>query len=230
MSNRGTISSCKKGAPLWMTTFADLMSLLMALFVLLFAMSSMERHKFDEIAKSFRLVAGGDITSQKIDSPEGSPESQLELKPLYESIIETYATSINNEEMKVAWNNEDVIITFPGEIAFESGSADLKRHFQFLLRRFSMLSYQSANQIEILGHTDSNPIQKGARFRSNWELSGSRAAAVGEYLLSLGYVSPDKLKILGMADTKKISKDNSENEMKKDRRVEIIIHANRKIS
>lgn len=214
---------CKKGAPLWMTTFADLMSLLMALFVLLFAMSSMEASKFDEVANSFKVLSGTTIVEFKKDSDK----SIIELKPLYESLIESFSRDLKNHHVSITMKDQDIYIVFPGKVAFESGSAEFKPEFKFILRKLFPIKYYD-NAIRISGHTDSNSIQKGGHFRSNWELSGSRAASIGEYLIDKKLINKRKLKIEGLADTKRVSINDSPKELAKDRRVEIIIIGNKK--
>lgn len=209
-----------------MTTFADLMSLLMAFFVLLYAMSSVDDQKFQEIVYSFNKLQQDSIVE---DEEKGKGKSNGDGKsdepsvidsfPLYESLIETYQTEIKEGEASVEKRDSKIYITFPGGIAFESGSATIKREFLYSLRKLFEISYYDTS-IEILGHTDSDPIS-GGKYRSNWDLSSSRAASVAEALLKMKIVKPGRIKVTGMADTQKISK--LPEEKAKDRRIEIVI-------
>lgn len=211
-----------KGSPKWMATFADLMSLLMAMFVLLYAMSDVSEEKFKRMAASFSEESG--VVSQVIE--DSAAESQAEpigLKPLYESLIELFNHQSKNGEVSVTYDEDEqgIFITFPGDLAFEKGKADLTREFQRALIKFFILREYRDTAIEVIGHTDSIPI-KSYRFRSNWELSSSRASSVTEFLIEKGYALPGNIRSVGLGDTHRISK--SDNELYKDRRVEIKIY------
>ncbi|WFE69626.1 flagellar motor protein MotB [Thiomicrospira sp. R3] len=225
---------CKKGAPGWMVTFADLMSLLMAFFALLYAMSSIEDHKFREVATSLQSVFGDaksgifefdgkTIIEMHPDSPvENDQQENEKFEQMAEMIQEIYEPQ-ENVQVEVNPDDQTVQLTFEGEALFRSGSADLLPQFRVELRRmFPVRDIENA-KILVRGHTDRVPLTGSRRFRTNWDLSASRAASVGEYLLDLGFVKAENLKVEGRADSMPISTLGDFANYSKDRRVEIII-------
>ncbi len=218
----------KKGSPLWMTTFADLMSLLFAFFVLLYAMSDVNKEKFVIVSDSIKTGFSVEV----VDTPSSpseivARETPLEdFKPLYESLIELFKEDIDNSDTEIDYNPEEdsIFVRFSNKVAFEKGSATLRPVFIVKLRRFfGLREHRDHVSVKIMGHTDGLPLSHGAHFRSNWELSASRASAVAENLIDNGTLSPTDVEISGYADTHRLSLTDDPEDIKKDRRVEIII-------
>lgn len=232
--NKRKQAANKKGAPLWMVTFADLMSLLMAFFALLYAMSSIEDFKFQEVATSLQSVFGHAQSSifehdgtQLIELHPDSIIKQVnqEFKEMAEVLEETFE---NQEDVQVEVNLDDETIqmTFKGEALFRSGSADILPEFKLELRRlFSIRDVEGLN-ILVRGHTDRVPLGGGGRFRTNWDLSASRAASVGEYLIDMNIVQPTQLRVEGRADSMAISEEGDFANYGQDRRVDVIVSMN----
>ena len=81
----------------------------------------------------------------------------------------------------------------------------------------------SKGLISVEGHTDNVPIAFSDRFRTNWDLSAARSAAVADYLLAGGYVQPGRVNVLGFADTKPIDTNETSAGRAKNRRIEVIV-------
>jgi len=231
------------GSPAWMATFADLMSLLMALFVLLYAMSSPEAAKYKAVVESLTeaLGNGSELTPEQLEFfrsvPDQIPTESIEpptksglsdeekeaMRLLFEQLEQSFSHSTGEGNIEIAYNEESnqIQLVFPEQIAFDQGSADLKARFRVILRKFYQFR-KEAVAIQVVGHTDSIPIS-GGRFRSNWELSSARAASVITQLIEDGSVRPEQVQAIGLADTQPIAKGNSEAAHAKNRRVEILI-------
>jgi len=228
------VKPCKKGAPAWMVTFADLMSLLMAFFALLYAMSSIEDHKFEEVATSLQSVFGDaksgvfefdgkSVIELHPDSPVENDHEENQQFEQMAQIVTQALENLENVEIEVDAQTQTIELTFSGEALFRSGSADLLPEFRLELRNLFRLRDVSGMSVLVRGHTDRVPLSGGGRFRTNWDLSASRAAAVGEYLISLRVIEPRALKVEGRADSMPISADGDFANYNKDRRVEIIL-------
>ncbi len=233
------MSRKNSGAPAWMATFADMMSLLMAFFVMLFAMSTLQVEKYEAVVKSMTdaLGHGRDLSaSQKqyfqqhktqpkpSDNTGTAEKTPLEdLKPLYDSLIQTYASALHKQELNVELedNGRKLRITFPSRVAFPPGRATLTPEFVRLLRKLPDWSDHPVT-LQVLGHTDSRPIH-GVRFRNNWELSAARAAAVIEALIRLGKINPRQARAVGLADTQPRDPRPTPEAWRKNRRVEILV-------
>ena len=234
----------KSSSPAWLATFADLMSLLMALFVLLYAMSSIEVPKYQAAVESLNEALGNgtelspeqeqffqslkqamDENPDTVVSIQKSEEASVieNLKPFYENLIETYAEANKNKEIKIEFDKEknEIQLIFPEQIAFDPGRSELKPRFRQLLNDFFNFKNESVG-VEVVGHTDSRPIF-GGRFRSNWELSSARAASVIQELINNGSVLPEQAQAIGVADTQPVAFGNSEQDHARNRRVEILV-------
>lgn len=228
-----------KPCPGWLATFADLMSLLMAVFVLLFAMSTLDADKYEQVVRSLTesLAGGDDLTKtqlqyfnsqteqkqQEQQSLEKKGETLVEdLKPLFESLIETYASN-DNPDIKINYDPEknQIKVTFAEQISFASGRSELKPKLIFLLRKLKVYLNDEL-MVKAVGHTDAIPV-RGGRYESNWELSSSRAAAVINRLIKDRIISPIQGEAIGLADTQPIIDEKSPEAYAKNRRVEIIL-------
>lgn len=224
--------------PTWLATFADLMSLLMAVFVLLFAMSTLDAKKYEGIVESLTNALGHGAGLNKIQLeyfkqteqiepiPTQQPKSTVtpeKLQPLYERIAKTYEKSQqeNNIEVTIDEDRQQVKVSFPERISFPTGEADLKPGFSVQLRK---LKHHIDNTILVkaIGHTDKRPISSG-RFKSNWELSSARAAAVIQQLIDDEIITPDQAEVIGVADTHPVDERDNEAAYALNRRVEIIL-------
>ncbi|BCN92937.1 flagellar motor protein MotB [Thiomicrorhabdus immobilis] len=234
-----------KPCPAWLATFADLMSLLMALFVLLYAMSSTDIPKYKAVVESltetlgngselspeqkqfFESLLSTEKASEQVEPPAAPvvPEevSVDNLKPLYDSLIETYSEAGKKSEIKIDYDVESnqIRLIFPEQIAFDPGRADLKPRFVELLRKFFAFKDEKV-ALQVVGHTDSRPVS-GGRFKSNWELSSARAASVIEQLVQDRAIRPEQAQAIGLADTQPVSLGDTEVDYAKNRRVEILI-------
>ncbi|MGI9233198.1 MAG: OmpA family protein, partial [Woeseiaceae bacterium] len=123
--------------------------------------------------------------------------------------------SIQTEGMKV-------IIHIMENASFDSGMADLREAFLPALQKIGDLIDNNSGEVTISGHTDNVPISN-ERFRSNWDLSTSRAVSVAHQLLRISEVNPDNVIVTGHADTRPRAPNDSNENRAKNRRVDIAI-------
>ncbi|BBP45480.1 hypothetical protein THMIRHAS_08530 [Thiosulfatimonas sediminis] len=226
-----------------MATFADLMSLLMALFVLLFAMSSVDIVKYKAVVESFNetLGNGDELTPEQtsffqsvqqgidaqtpvIENPQTDEvdKSTREMQSLYKQLQSSFSL-LGEQAVKIefAEQSNQIKLVFPEQIAFDAGRAELKPHFVVLLRKLADLKKQPL-LVKVVGHTDSRSIT-GGRFLNNWELSSARASSVVAQLVKDECVRPEQVQAIGVADTQPIDKSQTEQAFAKNRRVEILL-------
>ena len=205
-----------EGAPRGMVTFADLMALLFALFVLLLSFAEVDSDSFKKNAGPMRDAFGlGDkvmrTTSQPMAQPgeagpgEGKPEERIQASPTAEivqfgnrlkakrSFLFQFRRSLERElaESRIVLidQGDRILIRFPDATAFVPGSAELASDIGPALNRIASILRATKGQILVSGHTDSSPIST-ARFRSNWDLSSARAVSVVHFLITQAAVSP----------------------------------------
>lgn len=231
----------QKPCPEWMATFADMMSLLMAVFVLLFSMSTIDANKYKSLVESLTssLGYGDGLSESQVKyfnstkrTSDGAPKPTDqpiidELNPLYESLIKTYKignesdSPQNNIDVSIDLQKRQIKVLLPETISFSPGRADLKSESFSELEKLRPYITDSV-RVKVIGHTDKRAVT-GGRFRSNWELSSARAAAVVEKLVDDKIVKPFQIEAIGVADTQPISTEETEAGFAKNRRVEILI-------
>lgn len=129
--------------------------------------------------------------------------------------LEKGDVSIQTEGMKV-------IVHIMENASFDSGMADLRKSFRPALVKIGELIDNNSGEVTISGHTDNVPIAN-ERFRSNWDLSTSRAVSVAHDLLEVSELSPENIIVTGHADTRPRAANDSVENRAKNRRVDIAI-------
>ncbi len=192
----------------WLTTFADMMTLLMTFFVLLFAMSTIDPVKLEQFGQSLGQHQGSKKKSKKVS-----------LSQINREVKKLVKDQKLQEQVKVRMDARGVTLEIASDLAFNVGSADLSGAIkQFLVKLVTTMD-KATYAIAVEGHTDNVPI-RSSLFPSNWELSSSRASAVIRYLTSQG-IPADKFRAIGFGDTApKVANDTAQNRAK-NRRVDI---------
>ncbi len=115
-----------------------------------------------------------------------------------------------------------IIIRIREKGSFLSGSAEMSPEYKDVMREVKSVLAMKKGKIEVQGHTDDIPINT-SRFRSNWELSSSRAVSVAHELMKGGDVNSRRFQITGYADTQPLVPNNGSDNRARNRRVEILI-------
>ncbi|MCF7797137.1 MAG: flagellar motor protein MotB [Lentisphaeria bacterium] len=193
----------------WLTTFADMMTLLMTFFVLLFSMSTIDPVKLQQFGESLGTQEGSTRPSEKLVS----------LSEISRDIQQVIAQEQLGSMVQVSLTSRGVTMGIASDLAFGVGSADLSNQIQDFLSRLIPTMKQATYNIAVEGHTDNVPI-RSSRFPSNWELSASRASAVIRFLVEEG-VAADKLRAIGYGDTRPKASNETDAGRSKNRRVDI---------
>ncbi len=129
---------------------------------------------------------------------------------------------IRNGDIAVETEGMKVVIRILEKASFDSGDSEVKGPFVPVLRNIARLLDDNNGSIVVSGHTDDIPISN-ERFRSNWELSTSRAVSVAHVLLSASNIADDRFVVTGHAATRPIAENDSAENRAKNRRVDISI-------
>lgn len=224
------------GAPSWIVTFADMMTLLLCFFVLLLSFSSMDAEKFKAVANSLRQAFS--YVQAPVPGPKSSPGSaggkptimpntpvqanykehlkvakeEIDWYIANEGLSEHIQTEIVDDHLKVVNSNP---LNFPaGEASLLPSSFAYLDMLLPVLQKFDF-------QIIIEGHTDDRPINT-AEFRSNWELSAARAASFVLYLEANG-VDSKRLSVHGYGPNRPIAPNDSPDNRARNRRIDILL-------
>jgi chemotaxis protein MotB len=117
-----------------------------------------------------------------------------------------------------------ITVTLPNTILFDSGKAVLKKASSTELNHIASVlqSQYAGRQVDVVGHTDSQPIKK-SQWKDNWELSSQRALSVTRYLVQQG-ITPEKIRAVGRGESQPIASNATPSGRAKNRRVEIVVH------
>lgn len=141
---------------------------------------------------------------------------------LFQNLKLDLANEIASGLLYIEQQGENVIVRFPENVSFTSGSDQLVSNFIPVIHRISSILSVSRGRIIIAGHTDDRPIST-ERFRSNWELSAARAVSVAHRLLETGQINRGQIAVTGYADTRPLMPNDSNVNRARNRRVEISV-------
>jgi len=224
-----------KGAPKWVVTFADLMSLLLCFFVLLLSFSEIDRQKYKQVAGSLEKAFGVQRKIRVMEIPKGM---KIIAKDFDQEIIETriledigkeiddmLSTQLEafNEQIDVEVSENEIIIRLMGESTFDSGRDEIRDRLKPLLKNLAGVLAKEPGDIVVAGHTDNVPIRGGGAYRTNLRLSIARAAAVAEFMLANSDIDSRRVSTMGFGEYRPIESNLSEKGREKNRRVEIIL-------
>ncbi len=223
--------SDEKGAG-WEVTFADLMTLLLTFFILLYSMSKLDADKYLALAGSLRKTHGieskteqGVIVSKDIvkNSDTFSSTNDI-LNSKLEEILKNINIFIFQHQLqnmvKAYIDERGVVINISDSMLFKTGEDNLTSESRIILNYLMELFQTFPYPLLIEGHTDNTPINT-VRFPSNWELSTNRACNVIKYFISKG-ISPDRLSAEGFGEYRPIANNGIDSGRAMNRRVEVV--------
>ena len=220
----------------WLLTYADMITLLMAFFIMMYSMSVLNREKFQKAAaglraqfgpQRMRFASGGAGMGIGPHREAAEARRMAELRETLESVEDQLQDYIeaNQLETVVSTQRETrglVVSLVSDNLLFPAGEAELRPEALSLLSRIAGLLKQIPHPISVEGHTCDIPIST-ERFPSNWELSAARACSVVRYLSEQQGISPTRLSAIGMADTRPVAPNKSPRGRARNRRVDIVI-------
>ena len=156
-------------------------------------------------------------------SGRGDEAGEQAIADQYEKIRARLSDEIAEGLAEVERDGDKIIVRLAERGSFRSGYADLQPAFKPLLDKVGASIADGSGLITIEGHTDNIPMAFSERFRSNWDLSAARSAAVADYLLNSSAIDDGRVSVTGLADTKPLVANDSPAGRSKNRRIEVII-------
>lgn len=220
------------GQERWLVTYADMITLLLIFFIVMYSISRVDAAKFQSLASSLAeaMGAGGMIMESPGPSfvPGASEEVSADLaeKQKLEDMRRELESFIREQGLaaKIITTTEQrgIVLSFQEEVLFPSGSAMLTPQAQKLIKGVAPVLEETDNYLRIEGHTDNLPIHT-AKFPSNWELSAARATSVLQELLRAGDFEPRRLSAVAYGEYRPRAPNNSPENRQRNRRVDIVI-------
>jgi chemotaxis protein MotB len=224
----------------WMVSYADFVTLLFVLFVILYSMGQTDLAKYKRLAQSFEAAfsiggASSKVIDPSINQTAGSNEN-AEAAPIVVSGLprDTSAgaevaadlSNLLNEsnlasEVSIQSNIEGVLISLSEKLLFITGTADLQPEAYPVLDTIAVMLAPLDNEIKVIGHTDNTP-PSDPRYTDNWTLSTARAYNVVNYLIQKG-IDPHRLIAAGRGEFSPIFPNDTSEHQALNSRAEIVV-------
>ena len=201
----------KNNTQLWMVPFADLMTVMVILFLALYGFSfNMKKTDYEAAIAGLQKELGVKGAAKKVEEMKATRQVEEELKK-----------QIQEGNLGVEVTTSRIKLTFSSPVLFDSGSAQLKESAKTALSQVAESLIKMENQVTVEGHTDAARML-GKKFASNRQLSLMRSFSVIDYLIKSG-VPPQYLSAFGYGEFRPLAPNDTESDRAKNRRIEIII-------
>lgn len=227
----------KDNSERWLLTYADLITLLMIFFVIMYAMSNVDAQKYEVLSQSLEgalnpsgmggtgsggTSSGGGIDVSQALADGESDQIDPELIAAAEEITKLIREKNLQDKVSVSISERGVVVGLMNTVLFDPGSARIKADAVPTLVAIGQIANGVHNYIRVEGNTDDVP-QSSAQFPSNWELSVIRATEVLKLLIDQSNVAPDKISAVGYGEYRPSVPNTSAENRTKNRKVDIVI-------
>ena len=217
----------------WLLTYADMLTLLFALFVILYSISQVDQEKLRALAMALGNAFGVHGQTSVMSSaattdtkPVVMEKSQVQLTTTRQRVQKWILQRKLERDVKVRFNERGLVISLmTDKVLFRSGSAMLLPRTKRVLSDIAELLRETTNPIIVEGHTDDVPITSPKikrKYSDNWDLSTSRAVNVLKYLIRKG-LSPDRMSAAGYGSFKPLVPNIDDITRAKNRRIDIVL-------
>lgn len=222
------------GSLRWLLTYADMITLLMAFFIMLYSMSILNLAKFQQVAVSIKSGFGGEVDGQGRSILGSAGQFSIRPTPISgdsagvpAQTMKKIQTLVKEEKLedKVRLRVDErglVISLATDKVLFRPGQATLSRSARKIIDAVADALIDIPNEIRVEGHTCDLPI-RSSEFPSNWELSTARATNVIRYLINNKGFASERLSAAGYADSRALVANTSESNRAINRRVDIVV-------
>ena len=223
----------------WLLPYSDLLTLLLALFIVLFASSSIDEAKFSQISSVFNEIFDGGVGVMDSSSPTTVPvpqddlggendsssylEDQKSLGEIQDNLEEYIADNELEGQFDTKLTEEGLLVTIRDSVLFGPGAAEIDEQYRSVATGVAdLLVFEKPRQIVITGHTDNVPMLTG-RYKSNWELSVMRAVNFLSIIAENEKVDPIAFSAKGYGEFRPVAPNDTEEGRAQNRRVEVLI-------
>jgi chemotaxis protein MotB len=219
----------------WLLPYSDMLVLLLALFIVMFAMGQTDKEKFKQLSQQLNVVfAGGSgmlqesgnnisiIDASSAAEKEGGALEQDKMTEIKQKLEQEINDKGYQDKVNVQLNGDGLEISIQDTVLFNSGGAEVLQGFSPILVNVSYMLHGLDNDIRIAGHTDNVPISN-QKFKSNWDLSYARAANVMNFMVGVGGLANERFSIQAYGEYKPKFDNSTEEGRAKNRTVQILI-------
>lgn len=224
----------------WLVSYADFVTLLLAFFVTIYAISQLDNDKLVQAQHSIQQAlnaplflggfplepglgnlsapgAQGDLPAASL---RASPQTQIE--EVAQTIQKSLHDKANHQEIRLMITGRGLVIHLPEFLFFATGEAQIRPEAEPLLNRLAAILKKIPNHLVVEGHTDNRPINT-AQFPSNWELSVHRATNLVRYFVEKDHLDPARFTAAGYGEYAPLTSNEDEAGRRLNRRVDLVI-------
>ncbi|HYE67898.1 MAG TPA: flagellar motor protein MotB [Anaerovoracaceae bacterium] len=227
----------KENSERWLLTYADLITLLMIFFVIMYAMSNVDAQKYEVLSQSLEgalmptglggtgsggTASGGGIDVSQALSDGESDKIDPELIAAAEEITKLIREKNLQDKVSVSIQERGVVVGLMNTVLFDPGSIQIKPDAVPTLVAIGQIANGVHNYIRVEGNTDDVPMNT-PQIPSNWELSVLRSTEVLKLMISQSGVAPDKISAVGYGEFRPSVPNTSAENRAKNRKVDIVI-------
>lgn len=223
----------------WLISYADFITLLFAVFVVLFASARMNKQSARQVSESVETAlrsglitflsknkATGPVSSLKesggVRGETGDRQQLAELLPSLAELNEKFRQELKEGKVDVHLESRGLVISLKQAAFFPSGQAEISPDTYPIVDKIADLILSVPNGVRLEGHTDAVPISN-SRYRSNWELSAARSIAMLDLFVQKNKVPRQRMSIAGFADTSPLDSNEDADGRAHNRRVDVLI-------
>ena len=238
----------------WLVSYADFITLLFGLFVVLFAFAKADQKKQLEVTEAIdaafhalgifpdasrfptKLAAGAagkDASAIPLNIVMGedvlSPARvKDDLERIHRELQQTLSNQVATHTVSMKMGRDGLVISLREAGFFDSGSATPKPGTIVILRQIVASLGRSPYDLRIEGHTDNVPIHTAA-FDSNWELSSARATGIARLFISMKTIAPERISAAGYAEFHPVASNDTAEGRAQNRRIDLVVLPRTKI-
>lgn len=216
----------KENLERWLLTYADLITLLLAFFVVMYSMSRVDNKKFGQMSDALNTILKGGTSVLRYQQEQPKDGYGLlslgNLRMVQQKIDDKFKQLGGKEVLQTELTERGLVVHILESALFDQGSAELKPRAMEVLDLVAQELVGRPNHVRIEGHTDDTPIRT-AVYPSNWELSSARATAVVRYFTENHAILSDHISALGYGEYRPVVPNNSIENRATNRRVDVVI-------
>jgi chemotaxis protein MotB len=214
----------------WLLSYADFITLLMIFFIIMYAMSNLNKAKYEKLTTALNQAMGDGSaiadTGSKMGGEIGNGLSEDEkLKKVKENIDKYLKENHLSDSVTTTIEKRGLVVSFKDSLFFDSGRAEVRPEQIDKLIKISKIINQSIvgdNYIRVEGYTDSVPVHNDV-YKSNWDLSVMRASNVAQILINKVGIKPRRVSAIGYGEYRPKADNSTDKGKSINRRVDILI-------
>lgn len=223
---------CPAGAPAWMVTYSDLVTLLLTFFVLLLSMANMDPVRFTKASGSLKDAFGMHNEPAQVEfaipilpSPPKTPYSPI-LQQTTEKVYEKIKSQIDSQRLDnnigvIKNDDESIILRINDSVLFAQGAVKIAPQSYAILRTVADIIRPLPMNLRIEGHTDDSPVSNSQY--GNWDLSVARAVEVMRFFTQSDSLPLDRMAAVGYGKDRPVVPNRDDVSRSKNRRVDFFL-------